>query len=131
MYSTRIKGTPRNRSVYATANNRKGKNTGPGIPRTTAMTSARTRIKTSETTKISIRDDERQDQDKDLRDHENLYVQQERSQHRGLALGADERAPQVKRAEEPLRHDPAPWGQRDDDRDDREKEHRARARHQH
>src|SRR5215217_2813622 len=52
MYRTRIKGTPRKRSVYATATSRKGKNTGPGIPRTTAMTSARTRISTSETIKI-------------------------------------------------------------------------------
>src|SRR5215210_71936 len=52
MYSTRIRGTPLKRSVYATATSRKGKNTGPGIPRTTAITRARTRIKTSETVKI-------------------------------------------------------------------------------
>src|SRR5215210_1633542 len=52
MYRTRIKGTPLKRSVYATATSLKGKNTGPGIPRTTAMTSARIRIKTSETMKI-------------------------------------------------------------------------------
>jgi hypothetical protein len=67
------------------------------------------------------RDYERQDQDQDLRDHEHLYVQKERRQHRRLALGADERAPQVKRAEEPLRDDPAPRRERDDYRDDREK----------
>src|SRR3712207_1173399 len=53
MYKTRIRGIPRNRSVYATATIRKGKNTGPGICRTTAMTRARIRIKTSEITKIS------------------------------------------------------------------------------
>src|ERR687890_2121269 len=52
MYRTRIKGTPLKRSVYATATSRKGKNTGPGIPLTTAMTRARIRIKTSETMKI-------------------------------------------------------------------------------
>src|SRR5215211_1716496 len=52
MYRTRIKGTPLKRSVYATATSLKGKNTGPGIPLTTAMTRARTRIKTSETVKI-------------------------------------------------------------------------------
>ena len=38
--------------MYATATSRKGKNTGPGIPRTTAITSARTRMKTSATMKI-------------------------------------------------------------------------------
>src|SRR3712207_503614 len=53
MYRTRIRGIPRNRSVYATATIRNGKNTGPGICRTTAMTRARIRIKTSEITKIS------------------------------------------------------------------------------
>src|SRR5918994_3098359 len=52
MYRTRIKGTPLKRSVYATATSLKGKNTGPGIPLTTAMTRARIRIKTSETMKI-------------------------------------------------------------------------------
>src|SRR5919199_608532 len=53
MYRTRIRGTPRKRSVYATATIRKGKKTGPGICRTTAMTRARIRIKTSEIAKIS------------------------------------------------------------------------------
>src|ERR671911_3089985 len=53
MYRTRIKGTPLKRSVYATATSLKGKNTGPGIPLTTAMTRAKIRIKTSETMKIS------------------------------------------------------------------------------
>src|SRR5918997_2282550 len=53
MYRTRIRGTPRKRSVYARATILKGKNTGPGICRTTAMTSARIRIKTSEIAKIS------------------------------------------------------------------------------
>src|ERR687893_1125808 len=53
MYRTRIRGTPRKRSVYATASIRKGKKTGPGICRTTAMTSARIRIKTSEIMNIS------------------------------------------------------------------------------
>src|SRR5919112_618938 len=52
MYRTRIKGTPLKRSVYATATSLKGKNTGPGIPLTTAMMRARIRIKTSETIKI-------------------------------------------------------------------------------
>src|SRR5215203_6382270 len=52
MYRTRIKGTPLKRSVYATATSLKGKNTGPGIPLTTAMTRARIRMKTSETVKI-------------------------------------------------------------------------------
>src|SRR5215218_1690478 len=52
MYRTRIKGTPLKRSVYATATSLKGKNTGPGIPLTTAMIRARIRIKTSETIKI-------------------------------------------------------------------------------
>src|SRR5687767_5646312 len=52
MYRTRIKGTPLKRSVYATATSLRGKNTGPGIPLTTAMTRARIRIKTSETMKI-------------------------------------------------------------------------------
>src|SRR5215213_6482656 len=52
MYRTRIKGTPLKRSVYATATSLKGKNTGPGIPLTTAMTRARIKIKTSETMKI-------------------------------------------------------------------------------
>src|SRR5215210_1341447 len=52
MYRTRIKGTPLKRSVYATATSLKGKNTGPGIPLTTAITRARIRIKTSETMKI-------------------------------------------------------------------------------
>src|ERR687898_2016714 len=52
MYRTRIKGTPLKRSVYAIATSLKGKNTGPGIPLTTAMTRARIRIKTSETMKI-------------------------------------------------------------------------------
>src|SRR5215203_4355645 len=52
MYRTRIKGTPLKRSVYATATSLKGKNTGPGIPLTTAMTRASIKIKTSETMKI-------------------------------------------------------------------------------
>src|ERR671910_555032 len=52
MYRTRIKGTPLKRSVYATATRPQRKNTGPGIPLTTAMTRARIRIKTSETMKI-------------------------------------------------------------------------------
>src|SRR5215208_4712282 len=52
MYRTRIKGTPLKRSVYATATSLKGKNTGPGIPLTTAMTRARIRMKTSDTMKI-------------------------------------------------------------------------------
>src|SRR5918994_1811753 len=52
MYRTRIKGTPLKRSVYATATSLKGKNTGPGILLTTAMTRARIKIKTSETMKI-------------------------------------------------------------------------------
>src|SRR5215211_605095 len=52
MYSTRIKGTPLKRSVYATATSRKGKNTGPGMPLTTAITRARIKMKTSETVKI-------------------------------------------------------------------------------
>src|SRR5919107_848924 len=52
IYRTRIKGTPLKRSVYATATSLKGKNTGPGIPLTTAMTRARIKIKTSETMKI-------------------------------------------------------------------------------
>src|SRR5918997_6553664 len=52
MYRTRSKGTPLKRSVYATATSLKGKNTGPGIPLTTAMTRARIKIKTSETMKI-------------------------------------------------------------------------------
>src|ERR687898_809634 len=52
IYRTRIKGTPLKRSVYATATSLKGKNTGPGIPLTTAITRARIRIKTSETMKI-------------------------------------------------------------------------------
>src|SRR5215207_3843602 len=52
MYRTRIRGPPLKRSVYPTATSLKGKNTGPGIPRTTAMTRARIRIKTSETMKI-------------------------------------------------------------------------------
>src|SRR5215213_2580621 len=52
MYRTRIKGTPLKRSVYATATSLKGKNTGPGIPLTTAMTRASIKIKTSEIMKI-------------------------------------------------------------------------------
>src|ERR687889_631847 len=52
IYRTRINGTPLKRSVYAIATSLKGKNTGPGIPLTTAMTRARIRIKTSETMKI-------------------------------------------------------------------------------
>src|SRR5215217_6010515 len=52
MYRTRIKGTPLKRSVYATATSLKGKNTGPGIPLTTAMMRAKIRIKTSEMVKI-------------------------------------------------------------------------------
>src|SRR5918993_1299286 len=52
MYRTRSKGTPLKRSVCATATSLNGKNTGPGIPLTTAMTRARIRIKTSEMVKI-------------------------------------------------------------------------------
>src|ERR671911_607149 len=52
IYRTRIKGTPLKRSVYATATSLKGKNTGPGILLTTAMTRARIKIKTAETMKI-------------------------------------------------------------------------------
>src|SRR6266487_1594060 len=49
---TRIVGTPRNRSVYITAIARKGKNTGPGSPRSSAIRSAATRISASAIRKI-------------------------------------------------------------------------------
>ena len=74
---------------------------------------------------------EGQDQDKDLGDREDLHVQQERPEDRRLALGADERLPEVLRAEKPLGHDLAPRREHHDYRDDREEQHGARARHQH
>src|SRR5262249_5265284 len=49
---TRIVGTPRQKSAYAIASARSGKNTGPGRLRITASTSANARISTSAMQKI-------------------------------------------------------------------------------
>src|SRR5688500_13756362 len=73
---------------------------------------------------------EGQDQDKDFGDHEDLHVEQESSEDRRQAFGADERLPEVLRAEKPLGHDPAPRSEHHDYRDDREEQHGARARYQ-
>jgi hypothetical protein len=74
--------------------------------------------------------DEGQNQNKDFGDHEDLHVEQERPEDRGIAFGADERLPEVLRAEKPLGHDSAPRRKHHDYRDDRKEQHGARARYE-